>query len=259
MGKIPKKWQDAIQALSQSVSLQDESIQNLCTGKRFFKGTAVIIEPRRSNLLMHLLQWMSWILLRAGWNLCVMHGIDNEKDIVTWVNENKIQNCVSLKNLNVQNLTISDYNNLLCSCDFWNQFETEVVLIFQSDTVLLDSEALERFSKYDYVGAPWNRGWEAKVGNGGLSLRRKKAMIEYLSKVPYNGHSAEDMFFSTKKAHEIIMRPSMQGAMEFSVETTWHPSPAGYHSPWRYQPTEKMEEIYTRILNVAQKNLELKG
>jgi hypothetical protein len=47
---------------------------------------------------------------------------------------------------------------------------------------------MERWLKYDYVGAPWGlprikpkNYLYGKVGNGGLSLRKKEAMLRYES------------------------------------------------------------------------------
>ena len=54
------------------------------------------------------------------------------KDIIT----NKLLNHISrirLINLNVDNLTISDYNNLLVSRKFYNYIPTK---IFQTDTII---------------------------------------------------------------------------------------------------------------------------
>ena len=61
--------------------------------------------------------------------------------------------------------------------------KTEMFLIFQTDTLILNKEKIYDFMNYDYVGAPFNRNFNWRrnypltdfydVGNGGLSLRRK--------------------------------------------------------------------------------------
>jgi hypothetical protein len=59
-------------------------------------------------------------------------------------------------------------------------------LIFQLDTLLSEQykNNIYNFLDYDYVGAPW--AFNHKVGNGGLSLRKKSKMLEILNKESIN-------------------------------------------------------------------------
>jgi hypothetical protein len=64
-------------------------------------------------------------------------------------------------NLNVDNLTIPDYNNLFINnYDFYDYIPTEIFLVFQTDTMINTQykHLINDFLEYDYVGAPWNGG-----------------------------------------------------------------------------------------------------
>ena len=73
--------------------------------------------------------------------------------------------------MNVDNLTIRDYNRLFTNKSFYDYIPTETFLIFQTDTMIFKEHKnlINNFLEYDYVGAPWLAC--KQVGNGGLSLR----------------------------------------------------------------------------------------
>ena len=86
--------------------------------------------------------------------------------------------------------SISGYNQLLKSADFYKRFFAhEYLLLVQTDALVI-SNALEKWcaSKYSYIGAPWFEGFTQPtkplkligVGNGGFSLRRTHDFIECL-------------------------------------------------------------------------------
>jgi hypothetical protein len=73
------------------------------------------------------------------------------------------------------------------SAAFWESLPGDTHLVFQTDCFLRNN-TMERWLKYDYVGAPWGlpkikpeHPLYGKVGNGGFSLRKKEAMLRYES------------------------------------------------------------------------------
>lgn len=81
-------------------------------------------------------------------------------------------------------VSISSYNKLMLSINFYKQFDDfDYMLIYQTDCYVFKND-LEYWvnKKYDYIGAPWF--WESffenkklikkifQVGNGGFSLRK---------------------------------------------------------------------------------------
>lgn len=84
---------------------------------------------------------------------------------------------------------IAGYNRLLLSEEFYARFaEYDYMLIYQPDAYVFEDRLEEWCNKeYDYVGAPifgsftdmeFHRN-KGRVGNGGLSLRKIKAYIDY--------------------------------------------------------------------------------
>lgn len=96
---------------------------------------------------------------------------------------------VQLVNLGVvASMTISDYNMHLTNASFYRSLTAAYVLIFQTDTLIrkpISAEYLNQSTGYDYVGAPWPPYFapspNIRVGNGGFSLRRVAAMIDFVS------------------------------------------------------------------------------
>ena len=166
------------------------------------------------------------------------------------------------------------YNQLLTSPDFYQRFtDYEYILIYQLDAwVFRDELPYWCAQKYDYLGAPglhrveYDRLPAEKaaqfaevltnhrlVFNGGLSLRRVKAMIRYLK--IYNffypaWQGNEDMLFSGEATRLLLMKPfiklpAWQEALRFafekspaaSYELTNHKLPFGCHAGERYAPT----------------------
>ena len=85
-----------------------------------------------------------------------------------------------------KDLDRNDYNNLMLSIDFWNKINCEKVLIYQTDTFILNKFD-DSFLEYDYLGANWGPGTHMDFlkeklniendltnGNGGLSIRNIK-------------------------------------------------------------------------------------
>ncbi|GHB69667.1 DUF5672 family protein [Persicitalea jodogahamensis] len=165
------------------------------------------------------------------------------------------------------------YNQLLISLDFYRRFaKYQHILIYQLDAwVFRDELPYWCAQKYDYLGAPGLHQPEFDslpaeaasqfaevltnhrlVFNGGLSLRRVKAMIRYL-KIYQTFYPAwkgnEDMLFSLEATRLLPMKPfiklpSWQEALRFSFEKspaasyelTGHQLPFGCHAGERYAP-----------------------
>lgn len=193
------------------------------------KYTAVIVEPRKHKALSFVLE--NFLTnLSEEWDIIIMHGNKNEEyvDDIMEKSLSSFGNRITKVNLNVDNLTIDDYNKLLKSKEFYDKIPTEVFLIFQTDTVICDNDKdlINKFLEYDYVGAPWINGG---VGNGGLSLRKKSKMLEIINKCPTDGR-VEDVFFANSCID--IYKPSFDEAKEFSVENVYNEKSFGVHKTW---------------------------
>ncbi len=68
---------------------------------------------------------------------------------------------------------IADYNRIILR-DLAQHLTTDFALIVQFDGFVLNAGAwTDSFFSYDYIGAPWPKGSDPEVGNGGFSLRSR--------------------------------------------------------------------------------------
>ena len=165
--------------------------------------------------------------------------------------------------------SISDYNRLLLGVELYQRFlGEEFLLILQPDAIILRDE-LDVWTTlpFDYVGAPWPKGYElfvnldkfsgdrgklvkVTVGNGGLSLRRIRKTLALFAEFPdalkvfQQSGSSEDLFFSVMGSlSRNFIIPNEMTASRFSLEL--QPSyyyaindgqlPMGAHSWWKYE------------------------
>ena len=213
--------------------------------------TAVIIEPRKHKALEFVLKNFT-SMLDERWTFIIFHGNNNEdyvKDIINTKLSYNI-NRIKLINLNVDNLSINDYNSLLFSSSFYDNIKTELFLIFQTDTMICSNykNNIYNFLNYDYVGSPWNVNFfnlNRYVGNGGLSLRRKSKMLEIINKFSdqIKGFN-EDVVFSIKFYDNIDIKiPSVEEAKNFGIEQIYNDTSFGVHKPWIYHDSDTLHKI----------------
>lgn len=147
--------------------------------------------------------------------------------------------------------SLQDYNDLLMTSEFYRAFDKyEYVYIFQTDARFLGTE--EQLLSFvdmglDYIGAPWGRDGMrfikrvipgaghskllrklegeviARVGNGGVSLRKVSAMIHFLEshkKELSEWEKAEDLFigyYGAKHPNSIALA-DVETAYSFAME-----------------------------------------
>jgi hypothetical protein len=202
------------------------------------KYTAIIVEPRKHKALSFVLK-NALTNLPDNWNIVIMYGNQNKEFVMDIIDSDlsEYKERITAKNLNVDNLTIADYNDLLTTKDFYDNIPSEIFLIFQTDSVICgeNNELLDDFLKYDYVGAPWKDA----VGNGGFSLRRKSKTLEIISKCK-RGNENEDVYFANPCVNNF--KPSMEKAKLFSVEAYYSDESFGVHKPWAYLNDDELED-----------------
>ncbi len=195
---------------------------------------AVIVEPRIDENIETIIKTVMYYLEDSSkkWGLQIFHGTKNIEQILSitknWDN-------VFLENLNKDNLTKREYNDMMMTTDFWNKVKGKKILSFQNDSILLKG-GIDQFLKYDYIGAPWVKPKEGYfVGNGGLSLRNKDRMIEICelnndkSNIPL-----EDIFFVKNLKGEGVA--DIETAYNFSMEDIFSENAMGLHNPIKIDP-----------------------
>jgi hypothetical protein len=178
--------------------------------------------------------------LDTNWKLIVFPGIHNKTEVnelITALPPEK-KSRVSVEEIHLDNLNTETYNRLMMSKRVLDKIPTELFLVVQTDSLICEEgkHLLNKFIKYDYVGAPWKD--RDAVGNGGFSLRRKSKMIEIL-KACDQGHHNEDGFYSGGCGKVKPYKPSPKEAEEFAIETIKTNKPVfGLHKAWYYLPEE---------------------
>ena len=68
------------------------------------------------------------------------------------------------------------------------------VICGNSKISLLDSTALDVFGELDYVGTPWPK-FQKRGGEGSISLRNRKSMLDVMDYIKHDGRMTEDFYF----------------------------------------------------------------
>lgn len=229
---------------------------------------AVFIEFR---ILPHTELLIRNAILKLGndWSFTIVCGNTNYDffcNIIQNINRN-----INIIKLNVDNITIDQYNQLLLTKSFWEQFTGNKIIIYQEDSYIFKKN-INDFIKYDYIGAPWKHIKNyCTVGNGGFSLRNKYIMIEIINN--YTNYEfilppviiydmkkrkmtniPEDLFFSKiMKQYNIGDVPNENIAVKFSIENySSSQIPFAGHQFW--YATKKWELILRKNLFETIKN-----
>jgi hypothetical protein len=210
---------------------------------------SVLIEFRKFPHLEFLIR-NTILKLGVDWSHTIVCGNQNY-DMIFKIAESISKN-INIIKLNFDNLSQSEYSELLTKDSFWNMFYGEKLLIYQEDTILFDN-INNTFLNVDYIGAPFSKNSNDtpnKVGNGGFSLRSKSKMIEVIKRLKINEMSInsttqsymkyrnlasppEDVYFSkTLQEFNIGDVGSYQLASLFSSEQTFNPKAIGAHKIW---------------------------
>ena len=205
----------------------------------------VIVEPRKHIHLKAVLKNMIYHLPK--WGLHIFYGKDNERFLLDILGKN---HNVQLTNLKIDNLTITDYNNLLTSSSFWKQITGDKVLIFQTD-ILLRKSNIEQFLKYDYIGSPWDPKnpcisiTNTQVGNGGFSLRSREKMLK-ICETYERQNMNEDVYFSSHCQAMQYTMPDIKIANKFGIgQENMGKDPLGLHKIYNnpYLRIDDMKEL----------------
>lgn len=159
---------------------------------------------------------------------------------------------IKIIKLNVVNMTQSEYSRFLMTKDFWDSLKGEKIFIHQEDSLIF-KDNIDEFTEYDYIGAPFPKHADDtpnSVGNGGLSIRTKKIMLDIISKFdyktyPYNSSTLlymanvnldcppEDVYFSKCMQENYIGHVAdWNTAYNFSTESVYNPNSFGGHKFW---------------------------
>jgi len=214
--------------------------------------TIVLIEPRKHKALDYVIR-NALDNLDERWDLLIFHGTTNKiylDKIVEGLTDSQKKR-ISFRDLEVDNLDYDAYQALKTSIDFYKSLPTEICLFMETDSMIIpkNKNNIYHFLEYDYVGAPWSGCIHSPessdgVGNGGLSLRRRSAMIVTLQENPYTSKCGpEDCHISKFVAY----KPRLDKACAFSMESIPCWNSFGLHKPWNYIQMQYITQVVPNI------------
>jgi len=199
---------------------------------------AVIVEPRQHPLFAFVVHNVV-THLPDHWSVQVFHGTTN----TTFVKQALADlPHVTYTSLGKPNLSADGYNRLLTSPWFWTRVAGEHVLLFQTDSVILDSpHTIDEYLGYDYVGSPWNlaisradrTGTRDGVGCGGFSLRKKSSALAALPHLDDPVQYGEDVVFAEffERHPDYTVAPKSV-AQTFCMGEVYVDKPFAMHKCW---------------------------
>lgn len=197
--------------------------------KTFDRLGAVIVETRSLPDLVDTIKGHMRFL--PGWGLTIF-CYENETILKINFPEARIINIGC-------HINEKHYNFLLTNKLFWQTLEYDKVLIFQHDSMIL-REGIEEFLAWDFTGAPWK--FPPYVGNGGLSLRSKRAMIDTIESIPYSPylHGNEDVYFCNHLKGKLA---PLEVAEKFSCESIYKLGTFGVHAIEKHLTADQVLKI----------------
>jgi len=193
-----------------------------------------IHEPNKDNNLMNVIKNMSFMIPYCG--LKIQCSSNNYEYLVDKINPQN--NNVVIDPSVPTSRTLYEYNNNMVNPEFWKSFESEKVLIFQTDSAVLQNNIL-KFLHYDYLGARWPYNPlnidDIHVGNGGFNLRNPKICYDISRMNVIEKDMAEDVYYAKHFYYtEYANVPDIHVADQFSTEVVPVINTFGMHKTYAY-------------------------
>ena len=226
---------------------------------------AVIVETRDNFWLPMVLR--NFVRVLSGWNFYFIgpRNLINKVNAVVGGHWNYI-NMNFPSEVDSNRLSIPAYNRLLLggyTLDsgkiLWEHIKEEHIMIFQTDCICFRQPSEEQLS-WDYIGAGCGKDRDEKtfVMNGGLSLRKRSAMMKVcseLSEDQKSGETNEDVVFTDHLRSQGYNIPELSHCLKFSVETHGDAGTAvGLHGTEKYWIND--EDMHN-IMNYARERIRL--
>jgi hypothetical protein len=143
-----------------------------------------------------------------------------------------------------------EYNTLLQTERFWKDIDAEWILTVEMDCYLLRPLPKEMFD-YDYVASHW--AWDTTSQGGGLSLRKKEAMLQ-ICREGCNMYPAQDLWVNNGCKQLALKTPNYVAFENWFVESCYSFHPVGVHQFWTFWEPEsscamKEYEYHTHLMH----------
>ena len=215
----------------------------------------VIVERRIHENLYFIMRNMAYFA--RGWSMSIVCSDINLEYCkqISGHNKDRITLLPLFKGSPDGNTAKSDYNDLLKNPEFYSMFSAENLLFAQTDTYLRKSIP-DNLIKYDYVASPF--AWDETMAGGGLSFRKRTAMIDICRKMGII-QCDEDVYISRGVKELGYNMPKIMEGITYFAESCILVEPynlyggaVGVHQWWTYFiPTmEHAERIFNTLLTL---------
>jgi hypothetical protein len=133
-----------------------------------------------------------------------------------------------------------EYNALLQNASFYMSLPSENLLMMEMDTYLR-MPIPDKLLQYDYIAAPY--GWDTSMQGGGLSFRKKSAMINVCMNFKEKIYPQDIFAYKGIKALNYSI-PPFEEAVEYFTESCLYEDPIGFHQWWTYFSLDEQEDDY---------------
>ena len=223
--------------------------------------TAVIVDPRYSPLMEAVIINFMYYMNKEGWNLLIISAKEHKEKIKLKFPNAQFQEIPEkyIQYNPTPNMTITSYNKMFLSREFWINLPTKYIAIFQTDCIMFKMFEPYYENNYAYSGAnyynPAHISFYYGGINGGFSIRNKEVMIECIDKISwekineYRVEKAQAILELYKtpeiiemQTHTILNSINEDIFFTHACEMLLKPVPDYYHRSFLAIETDKNEE-----------------
>ena len=206
----------------------------------------LIIERRIHENLQFVLH--NAVTACPGWRIIIICS-DISKEYCEFIAEGKALVIPIFKGNPSRLEAIKEYNQLLKNPNFYAAFPSENLLIMEMDCYLR-KELPDSILQYDYVGSPFS--WDNENMGGGLTFRKKSAMIDICKRYKDSEDLTQDLYISKGIRQLNYRMPSYFEAIPIFGESCIYEEPVGVHQWYTffYPGIDRSEVFFNKLLTL---------
>jgi len=190
----------------------------------------ILIERRIHENLFFLLRNIAYFA--KGWSICIVCSDINLRFCkeISQNNKENIQWIPLFRGNPEPAKGKEEYNSILQSADFYKLFDAENLLFMETDSYLR-RQIPEDLLSYDYAASPYQ--WDENFSGGGISFRKKSAMIHICESLSEKNANQDVYICEGVRKFGYKMPEFMKGITYFS-ESCLYEDPVGVHQWWTF-------------------------
>ena len=192
------------------------------------KGLVIIVERRIHENLQFVLH--NAATAAPDWRIIIICS-DINKKYCELIAESKAIVIDVFKGNPSRNQGRKEVDWLLKNSKFYESFSSENLLFMEVDSYLRKNIP-DSLMNYDFVGSPFS--WDKDNMGGGLTFRKRNAMIDICKRFNAPDNFTQDVFISKGIQKLNYKMPSYFEAIQYFTESTIFEEPVGVHQWWTF-------------------------